>query len=236
MKQLDLKDDLRYRRTFGVLDDFLWMISPHYLTTLATDVGATAAVGDAAGGVLTLTSGAVDNNEAAVFTTNELFLFAADKPMVCEARVQYAEAATNAANVCVGFANAFGADLLVDNGAGPKASFSGALIYKVDSATGGTVWKFRTSVGTANTDTASTTTAGGAAYQTLRVEVREAGALMEAVPFVDDKQLLDANFRPVKHTFAIGAATEMNAGVYVKAGTGASQVVLVDYLAAYGLR
>jgi hypothetical protein len=233
MKLLELPDALKNRRLHGFFDDFHWYISPHLFTSLAADAGVTApAVGDAAGGILTMATGATDNNEVAARTTSEVFLFAADRPAVVEACVQWAEANADDANVAVGWADAFGADLLVDNGAGPKASFSGALLYKVD---GETVWRFCTSLGTTRTVTQLADPAGGSAYQTVRIEAREQGAVVELVPFVGGKQCLDAAGRPVKHTITLGSPTEMHAGVYLKAGGANSETLRVDYLAAYQL-
>lgn len=232
MKLLELPDALKNRRVFGFLDDFEWYLSPHRFTSLAADAGVTApAVGDAAGGVLTMATGATDNNEVAARTTNEVFLFAADRPALYEALVSFTEANTDDANVAVGWADAWGADLLLDNGQGPKASFSGALIYKVD---GETTWRFCTSLGTSRTVTALANTAGGA-YQTLRIEAREQGTVVELVPIIDGKQALDANGRLVKHAIALGTPTEMHAGVYLKAGGANSETLRVDYLAAYQL-
>lgn len=236
MKLLELPPALRMRRQFGVFDDFLWFVTAHLWTSLAADSGASAGVGDAAGGILALVTGGTNNNEASVKSTNELFLLAAEKPLLYEARLQFSEANTDDANVAVGFANAWGADLLVDDGAGPKSSFSGALIYKVD---GGTKWCFRTSVGTSYVDTVSQHTAGGSSYQTLRIEIRQATAGasgLEAVPFIDGQQMLDANGKPIKHALTYTSATEMNAGAYVKAGGANSETLNVDYIDADALR
>jgi hypothetical protein len=233
MKLLEIANALTLRRQFTIFDDFLWYVTAHLWTSLAADSGTSVAVGDAAGGVLVLTTGATDNNEALVKTTNELFLFAVDKPLRGEARVQFAEANTNAANVAFGFADALGANLLLDDGGGAKASFSGALLYKVD---GGTTWNFITSVGTTRTVTATAVTAGGASYQTLRIEAREQGGVVEVVPIIDGTQALDANGRPIKHRLDPTSATEMQAGCYVKAGGANSEVLRVDYLSADALR
>lgn len=235
MKNIDLLDVISHRRTFGFLDDFEWYISPHRWTSLAADAGATVAISASEEcGKILLTSGAVDNNECGTATTNKPFKFAVDKPLLYETRIQYAEAATNAMNACVGFSSVMNtADMLLDNGAGPAASFSGAIIYKLDGAT---VWRFRTSIGATNTDTASQHTAGGAAYQVLRIEVREAGGTMEATPWLNDAQMLDANGRPIKHSFLPTSAAAMQAGIYIKAGSGSSETLLCDYIAPFALR
>jgi hypothetical protein len=128
------------------------------------------------------------------------------------------------------------ADMLQDSGAGPAASFSGAIIYKL---AGQTLWSFRTSVGSTSVDTLSQHTAGGTASQVLRIEIRQgqagAGGL-EAVPFLNGQQMLDANNKPIKQIITYTSALAMQAGMYAKAGSGTSEVATMDYLTAYALR
>jgi hypothetical protein len=236
MKILDLPQDVRERRMHGFFDDFEWYISPHRWTSLAADAGASVAVGASAqAGTVVLTTGATDNNEAAVATTNSPFKMADDKPLFFEARVQYAEANTDDANVYAGFADGLNsANLLVDNGAGPKTSFSGAGIYKVD---GETLWRCISSKGSTQTITQSTKSAGGSLAQVLRVELQPIDASSaEATFYVDDEPLRDAAGNVIKHTVAFASAAAMQAGVYAKAGGANSEVVNVDYVAAYQLR
>jgi hypothetical protein len=194
------------------------------------------AITDATGGVVTLTTGGTDNNECYLHTTKELFKFAAGKPVFFEARLQYSEANTDDANLCVGFLDAAGANALVDDGAGPKASYSGALFFKVD---GGTRWNVETSVGgTQNTLELTAAgsldrnahSAGGSAYQVLRIEVNPLSSTQaEASFFIDGTHV-------AKLLFTFTGATEMQAIVGVKAGGGNSEVVSVDYLSAWQLR
>lgn len=233
MKLLELTDPLKLRREFGFFDDFEWYVTGHRFTSLAVDAGASAAVGDAAGGVLTLTTGATLYNEAAVKTTAAVFQFAADRPLVGEWCLKYAEAAATAANVAVGFCDAAGADLLLDAGAGPKASYSGAMVYK---ATGATTWSFQTALGAAKTTTPLAAPAGLGVAQTIRIEAREVGGVVELVPTIDGLQATDAaTGRPVKHKIALGAPALMQQFAYVKAGSAASEAVGLDYVAGYQL-
>lgn len=236
MKILDLPQDVKERRMYGFFDDFEWYITPHRWTSLAADAGASVAVGaSAVAGTVVLTTGATDNNEAAVATTNSPFKMADDKPLFFESRVQYAEANTDDANVFAGFADGVNsANLLQDNGVGPKSSFSGAGIYKLD---GETVWRCVSSKGATQTITQSTKTAGGAAAQTLRVEIQPIdGSNAEVTFYVDDDPLRDSTGASIKHTVAFASAAAMQAGVYVKAGGGTSEVVNTDYVAVYQLR
>ena len=198
------------------------------VTSLVVDAGSSAAAGDARAGVLVLTTGATNNNEVAVKTTNENYLFLADTDTYGAAYIQYTEAATDDANVFVGFISALAADTLADDGAGPRASGSIACIYKVD---GGTVWRCITRNGSASTDSVSTTTAGGAAYQKLEIECHEMDGSNMSVTFrVDGKLLKDSSGLVIKHLVAIASATEMNFGVYAKAGGANSEVVNVDWI------
>jgi hypothetical protein len=240
-KLLVLSEELStLRYTHGFKDDFQWFISPHLWTDTSADSGASSAATDAAAGIVTMVTGGTDNNEAYLSTTQEIFLIAANKPIEAEVCLQYTEAATNAANVAFMLMNAIGADSIVDDGAGLKTNFSGAAIYKVD---GSTVWKCMVSIGTTQTIATSTATAGGSAYQRLRIEiVPVSSTIAEARFFIDNGNgmtpLYDAAQTarpntPIKISFTYTNATEMSLGVGVKAGTSASQTVLVDYIAGY---
>ena len=52
---------------FGSTDDFAWYVTAHLWTSLATDGGTSVAASAAHGGLLALTTGATDNNEAAAY-------------------------------------------------------------------------------------------------------------------------------------------------------------------------
>jgi hypothetical protein len=229
-----LPELLRLRNQFTTQDDFLRDVdSADWVTTL-TDTG-TASVGDAAGGILALvpSDGTVaDNDEAYVESANETFRFVADKPLLFEARVQFTEANTDDANILVGLMDAVAADALVDNGGGPKASYSGATFFKVD---GGTVWQCETSVTTTQTTTELTAanvnnlakravTAGGAAYQTLRIEYMPYSATNAYVSFFVDGVAV------AQHDYIFTSATEMQIALGVKNGGANLETLNVDYV------
>lgn len=227
MKFADMHDAFLKRRTFGFFDDFEWFITAHRWASLASDSGASVAHSDARGGKVVLTTGGTDNNEALLKSATECVLWAADKGSICEARIQYSEANTDDANVCFGLADAMGANLMVDDGAGPKTSFSGALIYKKD---GGTVWRCMASNGSTQSDSVSTTTAGGSSDQVLTIIANSVGTNMEILYQVDGVYLVDSNGVVIKHTVAVASLTEMQIGAYVKAGGSNSEVLTVDYI------
>lgn len=236
-KILDLPDDVLLGiRQHGFFEDFNEFVSGDLFTDTSADTGAAVANVDAAGGRVTLTTGATDNNECYLLTTKETFLFANDKPIEFGCRLQYAEANTDDANVCFGLMNAVAADSILDNGGGPKATYSGAVFFKVD---GGTRWQVESSLGGTQSTTDLTAansldkqakTAGGASFQKFKIEVQPISSTEAEVKFYIDDVLV------AKHTLTYTSATEMMAFVGVKAGDTNSEVVTVDYVYAYQLR
>ena len=229
-----LPELLRLRHQFTIQDDFLRDVdSADWVTTLS-DSG-TASVGDAAGGIIALVASdgtVADNDEAYIESANEVFKFAADKPLLFEARVQFTEANTDDANILVGLLDAVGANSLQDNGAGPPASYSGAVFVKTD---GGTVWQTETSNSTTQTTNELTAanvnnlakravTAGGAAYQTLRIEYMPYSATNAYVSFFVDGVAV------TQHDYIFTSATEMQIGLGVKNGGANLETLNVDYV------
>jgi len=78
-----------------------------------------------------------DNDETYWFSTAQGFKFVNQKPIYGRFDLKHTEAATNVANLIAGFSNSVGANLLLDDGGGLKASGSSAAFIKVKS---GTTW------------------------------------------------------------------------------------------------
>lgn len=216
-------------QTFGVVDHFTHFVTGDDWTATASNSGGVTET-DGKGGLVTLSpsdSTAADNDEVYLHQSNETFKFVADKPIYFGARIQFTEAATDDANVAVGMKDAVAADSILDNGAGPAASYSGAIIYKVD---GETTWRFETSVGATQTTSVSSTTAGGSAYQVLEIFIEHYnGTQLLAIPRVDGKQLLDSTTGlPINHKITIGSATEMEAFAGLKNGSTNEEALVVD--------
>src|SRR5437764_12404517 len=126
-KLIDLLDQLKHRRTFGFMDDFDSYTPAERWTSELSHAGSIA-VADGVGGTLTLTAsgGSVAaNDESYAHTTSALFQFAANKPLLFEAAVQFNEANGNEANILIGLMDGVAAGALADGNAGPKASYSG---------------------------------------------------------------------------------------------------------------
>lgn len=222
---------------YGVWSDFENDVRSTDFTATVTDTG-TVAVGDAVNGVVVLTpsDGTVADNDEAYYTTaNEIFLFAAEKPMLGIARIKFVETASGVYNAFVGFGNAMVANTLIDDGGGMRASGSLAAIYKVD---GGTVWRCTTRNNGVVTDTVSTTTAGGSSYQVLEIEVVSFTSTKVKVLFrVDGVPLKDSRGAEIVHEVTVASATEMQFGVGAKLGaTTNNDTLSVDYLGAWQTR
>lgn len=223
-------------RLFGIADDFFAYNTGDLWTSLVADAGTSVAASDAAGGVLVLTTGGTDNNEAMVKSTQKVFRFVANKPLYFRARVQYAEANTDDANIFVGLSSAAAANLMVDNGAGPATNHSAVGFCKADGATR---WSVHRSIGTsqetidltaANSLDKVAKTAGGSSYQELVIEVRPTSSTeMEVAYWID-------NVLVYKQTVTYTGAVVMNAVAYAKAGGSNSEVLSVDRLDCFQLR
>ena len=163
------------------------------------------------------------------------FRFAIDRPLAFEARVKFSEAAVDAANVLVGVMDAVGANALLDDGGGPKASYSGAVFYKGD---GESVWSVETSLGASQTTTPTNLPSGGGDWQTLSFIAQPTGPSEVEVVFRADQGgggnaavCRDASGRPFTHTIKLGTSAEMSVVLGVKAGDDAAETLLVDYVA-----
>ena len=236
------------REEYSIFDDFAYYVDADLWTKLAADTNATVAHEGSVGKtrVKLFTGDAILNNEAAIATTNEVFKYIANKAIVAEARIEFAESATDDAKVAFGFADAIGANFVTD--AAAITATDAAVIWKT---TDDTYWKFHTEIGgLANkagdgsstapaAETVSNTTAGGSSAQTLRIEiVPRSATVFEARPYVDGVQLKTASGIPIMHAIALGTATDMDLGAYVKAGSGTSgqETLYVDYIYAAQIR
>ena len=181
---------------------------------------ATAAT-DAAGGVFSMACGATDENETYVSSMHEVFKFTTTEMLWFEARVKLTEAATDDANIIVGLSDTVAADSMLDAGAGPMASYDGAVFFKVD---GGTVWQFETS----NAATQKTLTSAGAFTD---------GAWTKLGFLYDYNDGVTANVTPfvngvagTAQTLTIAGLEEMHILLGVKAGGSNAETLLVDYV------
>ena len=231
---VDLHDSLKLRYTGGLFDDF-WSYTDAQLWTKLAAEGTVAALSSGINGLLQLQTTNVDNNEVAVQTTTSPFKFQNGVAQICEARINFAEAATN--NVC--FAFGFGdvinsADFILDDGTGLAASWTGAIIYKLEEET---TWRCATSITTTPVLFKSTSSSTSTSDQILRIECRPGqNNVMEVTFWLNNQPLLDsAQTRiptPIKATFTYAAAVAMGVGAYLKQGGSSQETVKIDYIGA----
>lgn len=223
--------------TSGFIEDFSGA-SQGTFNTLAADAGSSATISTTLeNGVIVLTTGATDNNEVGIYS-NAIASLSSGKPLLAVVRLQYAEANVDDANILMMVSNAAGtANMLVDDGAGPVASYSGACFYKVD---GGTRWQFAGGTGTSHTTTDLEKTAGGAGYTMLAIELNPISPTeFIAIPWIDTagSNNLIQPFKfgaapgrdaPVSYRLSWSSSVGLRLIVHAKAGGANSEVLGVD--------
>jgi hypothetical protein len=140
----EMNDDLVNRRQTWLWDDFLFYLDT-YAWTKGGSGNATNVPTGLPNGILQVKTNTSANGEAWVSATNLAWQFAAGKPLIYEARINYQEANVNQAGIFMGFSSAFATGLLQNTTLVPATSFYGAGIYK---QAGDTTWRLITSNGT----------------------------------------------------------------------------------------
>ena len=243
MKLLELPQQaLLARRQHGFFDDFQGFLTATSTDkyTVVTAVDGTVLIGDAAGGVVTIANGTAtiaDNEDCYLAREPEAFLPAEDKPLIFETRLKFSEVSTNTCNVIAGVTDGVAANLLVNDGAGPKTSGTTLAFFKKD---GNLNWHIHVSLSTTQTSVELTAAnslnkianvAGSSAYQVLRIEFQPINATQAEVRFFINDVLV---YKITDWVFT--SATEVQSVVGCKGGTAAAMSVLVDYLMTYQLR
>jgi len=231
--------ELTLRDYFGVFDDFAHYVTADDFTTVATDSG-TIADGDYTGGAVAIAASdatEVDNDETYLKGTQEIYKFAADKPLVFEARVKPVANTIGNANFIVGIKDAVAANTLVDDGAGPASSYGGAVFFAID---GDTTWWCESSIAGTQTTVDSGVTVTNNTYTTLRIEYRPISSTVGEVHYFIDgvekgKETSGENFKAQTVTFA--SATDMQICLGTKDGANNNGATLyVDYVGCWQKR
>lgn len=218
-----------------VIDDFAWYISPHLWTAVLTDSGTVTIDTTKPGGVILIhpSDGTVaDNDESYLAHTNALFTVTAGLPIKFDARILFAEAATDDANLIIGLSSTSAANTLQDDGAGPPANYSGVVFFKVD---GQTYWQCEVSNGTTQQTFALTAnsrlvgpsdmTAGSTAYQRLSFEINPKTSTTADIVWCIDGQPV-AEVKDWVYT----SISAMKAIVGIKNGGSTEDLLYVDYV------
>jgi len=198
---------------FDLIDGTNWDIT--------ADAGGVQAAIDGAGGIISIKCDGDDNDEAYIASSFESWLFTTNKKLRFKARVKCTEAATDDANLVAGLSSVIGADFLLDNGAGPAATYDGAVFFKVD---GGTVWQTETSNAGTQVTSASVGAFSSATWTILEIEYDPNDDVTAKVSFSIDGAGVSV------HDLTISGLEEMHLILGVKAGGGAEETLLVDYV------
>jgi len=189
---------------------------------VATDGLGTTGVEDGLGGWLEVNATNSDNNATTLSTATEAFLFDTDKKFVFKCRIKLTEANTDDANWAIGFSNVATVDLLQNNGAGPAASYDGALFFKVD---GTMKIQFETSnAGTQVTNATLADFASATTYNLAFVYDYNDGTTAYVTPYVN-------GVAGTAHALTISGLEEMHLVMSVKAGDTNAESLMVDYVA-----
>lgn len=243
MKMLNIPQEAELMsQVHGFRDDFEGFLTAQSgdMYTVVTAVDGTVLLADAVGGRVNIKSAAATagNEDCYLVREPEAFLFAASKPLVFEALVQATEDDTNQNNLFVGLTNAAAADLLVNDGAGPKTSGTTLAFFKKD---GGLNWWVHCSLSTTQTSvelTAANSLDGqahvgsGAAQQRLRIEFLPKNSTQADVNFYIDGVHV---YKITDYVFT--NATEVQAVCGTKDGDSADEVTIqLDYWFCYQVR
>lgn len=227
--------------TCGFVDDFDSFDLTRWTKT-ATDTGTILKkTGGLNGQIEFLPSdGTVADNDEAYLFTESISKYLNGKPIFLLAMIQFAEVATNAANIIFGIGEGFGAaNTLLDNGGGPPADYDGACFFKVD---GGTRWNFESSLGTTQQTTELDYTAGGSGLVTLGIHLNPITSTeIEATPWIDvnggNSLIQPRRYQAyprepvVKHRFAYSSPGAMALCLGVKNGSAVQQPLIADLVA-----
>lgn len=227
-KQIDILDQ---DDSFRHFDDFFYYNDAE-MFTLVKDASTTIADSDAHGGILVFTTAATDNDEGYVSTTQAVALPINNKPAECVAKLQFTDLASNAGNVIFGFSSTGAADTLQNNGAGPPASYSGAVFFKPDSSADGDKWHVECSNGSTQSTTKTKHTAGGAGYAKLHVGIQPiSSTLAEVIYRFNGEQCRDVNGDTIKHSLSLTSLAALKVVMGMKTGAATAFTVNFDYVA-----
>lgn len=196
----------------------------HFGGTPAGTIGISAGIG----GQYTTYADADDNDETYEISDGESWLFAEGKKLWFEVKYACTEGDTNKANYVFGLADAAGENFLIDNGAGPAATYDGAVFYKVDGTMN--IYFESSNAGTPSTATTmKTTCVSGTSY---RLGFYYDGAPTTGIitPYID-------GVAKTATSIANSGLAEMELFFGVKAGGGTpEEYLVVDWIKCVQLR
>lgn len=204
------------------LDDTTGEITSYVVTRGGGTAGTVVSPYDGLGGILQIVSDGDDNDDCYLTSPPEAFLFDTDKKLVFKCRITPVEADTNKCNWVIGLSDTVAADFMQDDGAGPAASYDGAVFFKVD---GDLNVGFETSnAGDQVTVADVGTMVSGTAMNLAFVYDYNDGTTGYITPYIN-------GVAGTAHAITIAGLQEMHLIMGVKSGSAAEETFLVDYVA-----
>lgn len=204
------------------IDDTTGEITSWAVTRGGGTAGTVVSPADGLGGWLAIVSDGDDNDDCYITSHSEAFKFDTDKKMIFKARISLTEADTDKANWVIGLSDTVAADFLQDNGAGPAASYDGAVFFKEDSDMS---IQFETSnAGDQVTNDDLADFASATVYNLTFVYDPNDGVTGYITPYVN-------GVAGTRHSITIAGLQEMHIIAGVKSGSAAEETLQVDYIA-----
>ena len=191
--------------------------------TIDTDTATgTGGVVDLLGGWMNVSATNTDNFGTTLSTIGESFVFDTDKKFILKCRVQLTEGNTDDANWAIGVSTVATKDFLQNDGAGPAATYDGAVFFKVD---GTMKIQFETSnAGTQVTNATLADFVSATSYNLAFIYDYGDGVTGSITPYVNGTA-------GTAHAITIAGLETMHFVMSVKTGDTNAEAFLVDYVA-----
>lgn len=194
---------------------------------------STAAISDAANGILTVTTGGTDNDQHIINSIAESWLLAANKDLTYKTRVKITEVAEHAA--FFGLSDTVSADQLADDTGAIRSSFDGIGFY---TKLGGSSNWFVVSSNATTQNTGSGLTGGdttlaatSAVWFKLKFTVTHTSSTVATIRFYIWNETTDSAYTLVDtQTILYSGLAEMHALMANKTGTGQAEAYDIDYV------
>lgn len=212
-----------------LFDDFYNYTTANLWTTVAGSTGTSVAV---VPDRILLTTAATNNDVQGVRSTLASFNLVSGVAMLAETYMTVVNQASANANVFFGFMST--TSLSSTDGSVPAASYTGAIIYKLD---GEAVWRVQSSNGSAKTNNITNIPAVDGNY-ILHIDIFNYDNLNAGVSFsVNGVALLDATTNlQIIHKVPYAAAANMFVAALTQAGSANAQLQYHDYITASKFR
>jgi hypothetical protein len=246
-----MKPNFLSTETPVVFDDFFKLDTAAtnglWLSTNDGATGTLALSSSLAGGWISVPSAAADNDYQQMSTQQPVFKLAAASggtpgtSVLYEARFKLTEANTSAANFVFGLSSVLTTGFLASDGGGVPASFSGAVLYKVD---GTMSIKAASSNGSTQTKdkVICAFTSGNVYTVSITIDVADSTTAIAKFWVLDETGIGSAGaaiYQPDRlgqnvgiHRVAVASLAQMYPIFGVKAGSSSAETLSVDYVYA----